>query len=230
MIDGLLATLAKGVTDSAWLAPVFAFVAGVFASFLPCSLSSIPLIIGYVGGSGEEDTKKAFKFSIVFAVGAAVTYTALGVAAATAGKLLGTSSKVWFIFLGALMVLMALQMWGVFEIIPSSYLTSKNTKKGYLGAFITGLLGGVFATPCSTPVLVAVLAVVAGKGSIAWGAFLLLLYALGHGILAVIAGTSVGFVRKMSADPKYGKWSKALNVVFGLLILAIGFYMFYLGF
>lgn len=128
------------------------------------------------------------------------------------------------------MVLMALQTWGIFEIIPSSYLISKNTKKGFAGAFIAGILGGVFSSPCSTPVLIALLAIVAGKGSIVWGILLLLLYSIGHGILAIIAGTSIGFVQKLSSSERYGKASTILKIVMGALILLIGFYMFYLGF
>ena len=128
------------------------------------------------------------------------------------------------------MVLMALQTWGIFEIIPSSYLVSKNTRKGYIGALIAGILGGVFASPCSTPVLIALLAIVAGKGNIIWGILLLLIYSIGHGILAVVAGTSVGLIQKLTKSEKYGKLSTALKVVMGLIILTIGFYMFYLGF
>ena len=128
------------------------------------------------------------------------------------------------------MVLMALQTWGIFEIIPSSYLISKNTKKGFAGAFIAGILGGVFSSPCSTPVLIALLAIVAGKGSIVWGILLLLLYSIVHGILAIIAGTSIGFVLKLSSSERYGKASTILKIVMGALILLIGFYMFYLGF
>ena len=128
------------------------------------------------------------------------------------------------------MMLMALQTWGIFEIIPSSYLISKNTKRGFAGAFIAGILGGVFSSPCSTPVLIALLAIVAGKGSIVWGILLLLLYSIGHGILAIVAGTSMGFVQKLSQSERYGKASIALKVVMGILILLIGFYMFYLGF
>ncbi len=128
------------------------------------------------------------------------------------------------------MVLMALQTWGIFEIIPSSYLISKNTKKGFAGAFIAGILGGIFSSPCSTPVLIALLAIVAGKGSIVWGILLLLLYSIGHGILAIIAGTSIGLVHKLSSSEKYGKASTVLKIVMGTLILLIGFYMFYRGF
>jgi cytochrome c biogenesis protein CcdA len=99
-----------------------------------------------------------------------------------------------------------------------------------LGALTAGILGGIFSSPCSTPVLIALLAIVAGKGSLVWGIILLMLYSIGHGILAVIAGTSVGFVRGLSANPKYGKASTALKITLGAIILIIGVYMFYLGF
>ena len=196
----------------------------------PCSLSSVPLVIGYVGGTGQRDTKKAFWLSVTFAAGAAVTFKILGVTASIAGRLIGTSASWWYIVLGILMLLMALQTGGIFEIIPSSYLISKNTKRGIIGAFIAGILGGVFSSPCATPVLIALLAIVAGKGSIIWGILLLLLYSIGHGILAVFAGTSIGFVQKMSTSEKYGRASTALKIIMGALILLIGFYMFYLGF
>ncbi|MGN0770538.1 MAG: cytochrome c biogenesis protein CcdA [Christensenellales bacterium] len=230
MINAWLEQLSALIQSSVWLAPLLALLAGVLTSFTPCSLSSIPLVIGFVGGTGQRDTKRAFRLSIIFVVGGAVTFTALGVTASLAGRLMGTSASWWYIILGVLMVLMAFQIWGVFEIIPSSYLLGKNTKRGYIGAFLAGILGGVFSSPCSTPVLIALLAIVAGRGSILWGILLLLLYSIGHGILAVAAGTSVGFVQKLSASEKYGKASAILKIVMGALILLIGFYMFYLGF
>lgn len=226
----LLENISKIMAQSHWIAPFLAFAAGIMTSFTPCSLSSIPLVIGYVGGTGGRDVKKAFKLSLTFVIGSAVTFTVLGMIASTAGRLMGNSANWWYNVLGILMILMALQTWGIFEIIPSSYLLSKNTKKGFIGAFIAGFLGGIFSSPCSTPVLIALLAIVASKGSILWGILLLLLYSAGHGILAVIAGTSVGFVQKLSHSEKYGRASSFLKVVMGSVILLIGFYMFYLGF
>lgn len=229
-MTAILESLSELIKKSGWLAPLLALLAGVFTSFTPCSLSSIPLVIGYVGGLGQRDTKRAFWLSVTFAAGAAVTFTALGVIASLAGKLMGTSASWWYIILGVLMIFMALQTWGIFEIIPSSYLISKNTRKGFVGAFIAGILGGIFSSPCSTPVLIALLAIVAGKGSILWGILLLLLYSIGHGILAIIAGTSIGFVQKLSSREKYGRASNVLKIAMGFLILFTGFYMFYLGF
>ena len=229
-MTAILESFSELITRSGWLAPLLALLAGVLTSFTPCSLSSIPLVIGYVGGTGQRDTKTAFRLSLTFAAGTAVTFTSLGVIASIAGKLIGSASSWWYIILGVLMVLMALQTWEIFEIIPSSYLVSKNTKKGYVGALLAGILGGVFSSPCSTPVLIALLAIVAGKGNILWGIVLLLFYSLGHGILAIIVGTSIGFVKKLTSSERYGKLSMILRITMGVLILLIGLYMFYLGF
>lgn len=224
-----LESLSTAISSNMALAPLLALVAGVITSLMPCSLSTIPLIIGYVGGVGTEP-KKAFKLSLVFALGSAVTFTALGVAASLAGHLIGASSKWWYIVLGVLMVLMALQTWEIFNFIPASYLMSKNTKKGYLGALIAGILGGIFSSPCATPVLIALLAIVAGQGSLGWGILLLLLYSIGSGTLTVILGTSVGLVQKLTHSERYGRWSQVLKLLLGALILLMGFYLFYMGF
>lgn len=225
-----LETLTGLMRTMPWLAPVLALLAGVLASFSPCCLSSIPLVIGYVEGAGQRGTRRAFLLSLTFAAGSAVIFTALGIVAATAGRLMGAYASWWYLVLGLLMILMALQTWEVVSIIPSSYLMSKNNKTGFLGAFLAGILGGIFSTPCSTPILIALLAVVAGRGSPAWGVLLLFLYAVGHGALAVIAGTSVGFVRGLSASAGYGRWSAILKYFTGAVILIIGLYLLWLGF
>lgn len=229
MIDSWLNTLSTLIAESMWLAPVLALLAGVLTSFTPCSLSSIPLVIGFVGGTGTEP-KKAFRLSVMFAVGSAVTFTILGTLASLAGRLVGTSASWWYLALGILMVLMALQTWDIFNFIPSTYLLSKSTRRGYAGALIAGILGGIFSSPCATPVLIALLAIVAGKGNVAWGMLLLLLYSIGHGVLTIFAGTSVGFVRSITQNEKYGKASQWMKWIMGAVILLIGFYMFYLAF
>jgi cytochrome c-type biogenesis protein len=128
------------------------------------------------------------------------------------------------------MVLMALQTWEVFSFIPSTFLISKSKRRGYIGALIAGILGGIFSSPCATPVLIALLALVASQGKLLWGVMLLLLYSAGHSILVLIAGTSMGFVKKLTTDEKYGRASKVIKIVLGSLILLLAFYMFYLGF
>ena len=230
MIDAWLSQIAEMIGRSLWFAPLLALLAGVLTSVTPCSLSSVPLIIGYVGGVGEKDTKKAFAYSAVFSIGTAITFVALGIIATSLGKLMGTSSPVWYIILGVLMVLMALQTWEIFDFLPSVNLVAKNKRRGFIGAFLAGILGGIFSSPCSTPVLIALLAIVADEGNLLWGILLMLLYSVGHSTLVIIAGTSVGFVQTISGSERYHRASKVLKVMMGCAILLIGLYMFWLAF
>lgn len=229
MIGVWLEQIGQAIGRNLWLAPVLALLAGVLTSFTPCALSGIPLVIAYIGGI-DVTPGKAVKLSLVFALGSAVVFTALGVAAASVGSLIGVGAKWWYLVLGALMVLMALQTWGIVNLVPSTYLTGASKRRGYLGALITGMLGGLFSSPCATPVLVALLAIAAGSGSLLRGALLLLLYGVGHGALAVLAGSSVGAVNKLAQSARYGALSRGLKIALGAAILLVGLYLFYLGF
>ncbi len=232
-MDALLTELSRLIVDSTWLAPFIAFLAGVITSFSPCSISSVPLIVGYVGGAnitGAQNTKRAFMLSVIFALGSALTFTIFGIMASLAGELVGTAAQWWYMALGTLMMLMVLQMLGIYQFIPSINLSAKNKSKGMVGAFVAGILGGLFASPCSTPVLIALIALVAEQGNLVFGIVLFLFYSLGHGILAVMAGTSVGLVQKLSQDSRYAALSKALTTGLAIILLGIGFYMFHLAF
>lgn len=230
MVDIWLEQIAQMLSGNMWIAPLLVLIAGVLTSFTPCSLSNIPLIIGYVSGVGGKNGKKAFHYSVLFALGTAVTFVCLGLIATSAGKLMGTSSQIWYLFLGVLMVLMALQTWEIIQFIPTINLLSKSKVKGGIGAFIAGILGGIFSFPCSTPVLIAILAIVAGKGNLAWGILLMFLYSVGHSVLVIIAGMSISFVKRMNEDERYQKVSSILRIIMGTAILMIGLYMFWLAF
>ena len=229
-MNEILDTMSEIIKNNFWIAPIVAFLAGILTSFTPCSLTNIPLIIGYVGGIGTNNTKKALKLSVVFSLGMSITFTILGAIASLIGKIMQKGGSLWYIILGIIMVMMALQTFGVITFIKPTNLQTKNTKKGYLGALLSGILGGIFSSPCSTPVLIALLAIIAKAGNVIWGIILLLLYSLGNSILVIIAGTSIGTVQKISQNKQYGKISNILKYIMGTIILLIGFYMFYLGF
>lgn len=230
MIEGWLAVLSESIRSGTALAPLLALLAGVITSVTPCALTSIPLVIAYVGGSGQCDPRRGFALSAVFSLGMAATFTALGAAASLLGRLMGTSSPWWFIALGILMLLMALQILGVFEFVPSTRLLSTSSRRGFFGAFLAGVLGGFFSSPCATPVLVVLLGLVARSGDVGRGIFLLLLYSIGHSVLVLAAGTSTSFVAKISSSDRYGFFSTAVKFVMGIGLLLVSFYLFYLGF
>ena len=228
MLDNLLSSLSEAVGSSGWLSPIIALAAGLITSITPCALSQVPLVLGYVGR--EASPGKAFRLSLVYALGTAVTFTAFGVAAALLGTLIGNAGRWWYLFLGVLMVLMALQIWEVISLIPSTYLAAMNRRRGYIGALAAGILGGIFSSPCSTPVLVALLSIAATEGEALKGGFLMLLYSIGCTALAVALGSSPALIRKLSTKSPFRTAGRVLNAILGLAVLAIGLSMLYLAF
>ncbi|MGI6010089.1 MAG: cytochrome c biogenesis CcdA family protein [Ruminococcus sp.] len=227
----ILNTLAELIQSHIWIAPVLCLAAGVITSFTPCSLSSVPVVIAYIGGSAGSNQKKAFRLSLTMALGMALTFAAFGTVASVIGHLLHGIGMWWHLLLGAVMILMALQVWGVISLIPDHHChTAGTTKKGYAGALAAGVLSGVFASHCATPVMIALLALAADSGSTLWGIFLLAIYAVGHSILTVVAGTSYSTIEKWMDDPAYEKISRRLRMILGFVICFIGILMIYFAF
>ena len=179
-MDDFIMKLSQLVGGNLWLAPLIALLAGLLTSLTPCSLSTIPLILGCVGGLNEHEPKKAFRLSLVFTLGSMITFTALGFAASLLGNLLNGLGPWLHLALALLLIAMALQMFGVFELVPEATIKAK-PNKGYRATFMAGLLAGAFSSHCTTPVLIAMLAIVANRASMLYGVLLLIIFSVGHG-------------------------------------------------
>ena len=227
-MNELLNNFGGMLSNNIWLALTISFIAGIISSFSPCVLSTIPLVVGYVGGYAGKDKKLAFKYSLIFCVGIVITFTTFGAISAVLGKLMTGTGKWWYIVLGVIMLIVALQLLGVIEFKNNSC-KIPNERVGLVGAFFLGILGGVLSSPCSTPVLVAILAFVAGEGNIVVGVLMLLLYSIGHCTLILIAGTSVGFVESISNSKKTLAIGKILKIILAIIVMFLGLYLIYTG-
>lgn len=219
------------VSDNIFLALILSLFAGIVASFSPCTLSSIPLLIGYVQGSGVKDNKKAFKYSIIFSIGLGLTFTVIGVITAVIGKAFLGAGKLWYIVLAFIMIAAGLQVLDVINLFGHKKDSCKIPKKreGILEVFFLGILSGVLASPCATPIMAAIIAFIAASGNLGLGILMLLMYSLGHSVLIILAGTSFGFVEKIAYSEKGQKTGKILKNILGVIIILVGFYLFYLG-
>ena len=96
----------------------------------------------------------------------------------------------------------------------------------FIGGLLLGLLFGVVSTPCATPILAIVLTYVASSGSsLLYGGALLLVYALGHSVLILAAGTSVGFAKGFLESKGLTRVTSGLRKGAGGLIILVGIYL-----
>lgn len=185
----------------------------------------LPLIVGYVGGSRELPRKRAFWISLVFSLGLAITFMLLGIAASLVGGLLGGSTRIWYYLVAAVCFVIGLQMLGVLRMREPAWfgrLREKVTAKGLWGALLLGLVSGLVASQCGTPVLAVILTyVMAEQPSLVYGAALLFIYALGRGVPIILAGTFTGALKDLRG---LGRWSGTIEKVSGVILLLVGFY------
>jgi cytochrome c-type biogenesis protein len=206
------------------------FIGGVLTSIGPCNLAMIPLIIGYVGGSHDLSRKRSFSISLSFAFGLAVTFMLLGVIASLVGGLLGGSTRIWYYLVAAVCFVIGLQMLGVLNLsLPSWFggLREKVRIKGLPGAFLLGLVSGLVASQCATPVLAVILTyVMAQKASLIYGGVLLFVYALGRGVPIILAGTFAGVLKGLRS---LGRWTEWMEKASGVIILLVGVYFLWIA-
>jgi cytochrome c biogenesis protein CcdA len=229
-MERIFGDIAQLIQHSPWLATVAVFLGGVMTASNPCVLAMVPLMIGLVAGKqGTASLKKTFFFSLFFVLGLAVTFTGLGLISALMGRMFGNIGRFWKYAVAAVCLVMGAQLLGAFKFnfsIPKSF---EKIREGGLGAFLLGLLFGVVSTPCAVPVLAVLLAFVANKGNVVYGGFLLFIYALGHSLLILIAGTSMGAAKRLIESKGLNKASRILQKAAGIIIILIGIYFLVQG-
>lgn len=219
--DGFGAAAERGTF---WLF-LLVFMAGVGVSFTPCVLPMVPVIMGIIGARGATTRAESFALTLAYTLGQTAVYTGLGVFMGLTGGLFGSQMQNPYLVggIGVLFVALSFSMFGFYDIqVPSAIQNrlSGYDKRGGLGvAFIFGMIGGVLAGPCSGPVVIAMLGVIASQGKVLLGAALMATFATGMGMIFLVAGVA------FSALPKRGAYMDLVKKAFGpaLLLLAIYF-------
>lgn len=216
--------------NGSFLAYILVFLGGVVTSIGPCNVAMIPLIIGYVGGYGELSRGRSLALSFTFAAGLAITFMMLGVIASLVGGLIGGATRIWYYVVAAVCLLIGLHMLGALtlpQIEGLARFRERITLKGVPGALALGLVTGLVASQCATPVLAAILTyVMSQQGALIYGALLLFVYALGRGVPIVLAGAFAGALKGLQA---FGRWSNVMEKASGVIIIAVGLYFLWIA-
>lgn len=226
---GLSETLGQVMQARPILAYGASYLGGVIATASPCILASIPLVIGYVGGYAGDSKKQAFIYSFTFVVGLALVMSILGAMAALMGTLFGDVGTYWYLVVAVILMVMGLQLAGIIKLnLGGETQKFLPRRTGLIGALILGALFGLVLSPCASPVLAVILALVAFQGKVVYGSTLLFAYALGQGTLIILAGTFTGVINNF-LQSRGAKAGAVLQQVAGCLIFFVGAYIFFQG-
>ncbi|MRV75079.1 protein-disulfide reductase DsbD [Duganella sp. FT92W] len=209
--------------------PLFALL-GLGLSFTPCVLPMVPILSSIVVGDGAQASRsRGLLLSSTYSLGMAIVYTALGVAAGLAGEGLAAAlQNPWVLgAFGLLMAVLALSMFGLYELQVPAALQSKlsaasNRQSGgrLAGVFIMGAISALIVGPCVAAPLAGALVYISQTRDVVIGGGALFAMAVGMSVPLLLVGVSAGALL-----PRAGKWMEHVKRFFGVLLLGVALWL-----
>jgi thiol:disulfide interchange protein DsbD len=195
---------------------VSAFAGGILLNLMPCVLPVLSIkILGFAGQSQGSRLRLA-EHGLLFAFGVLVSFAALAgmlLALRGGGAAVGwgfqLQSPLVVTLLAALMLLVALNLSGVFQVGHRlmGLAGSAHTPGGRLGPVFNGMLATLVASPCTAPFMGAALGYAAVQPApVAFAVFMAL--ALGFASPVLVLSLMPGWTRRL---PRPGPWMERLR-------------------
>jgi len=217
---------------SLWEKLAYAFIGGLILNIMPCVLPVIALkILGFVGQAKDEPAKVR-KLGLIYALGVLVSFLGMAVvimalkaAGSKAGWGFQFTNPYFVVAMTVLVALIALNLFGVFEItLGSGTLTAATglaSKHGAAGAFFNGLLATVLATSCSAPYLAAAVGF-AFKETPLMIVVIMLTVGLGLAAPYLVLSWNPAWLKFL---PKPGLWMEKFKIAMGFPMLAAAIWL-----
>ena len=206
------------------------FLAGVLLSLTPCVLPMVPILSSIIVGQKEHVSRgRGLLLALAYSQGMALVYTGLGVAAGLLGQgLAAYLQHPWVVLaFAALMVLLALSMFGLYELRLPVALQSwlgqgSNRLPGgkFVSVFAMGVVSALIVSPCVSAPLAGALLYISQTRDVVLGGSALYAMAWGMSLPLLLVGVSAG-----SLLPRAGAWMTAVKVLFGVLMLGMAVYV-----
>lgn len=226
MFDEWFVTVHGWMTGASGLAAVGSFLWGVISVlFSPCHLASIPLIVSYVAGQETSLTaRQAARYAVAFTTGLFTSIALVGALCAMLGRMLGEVGPYWTILVGVILIWVALDMLGVRACSMSGGLLGRLRFRGLWGALALGLAYGVLSGSCTFGFIAPILAFISIQEKMLTGMTYILLFALGHCLPIIVAGSSAALVKRVLENSAFQQGSLWFRRSAGVLIGLLGVY------
>ena len=204
-----------------------AFILGLLMNLTPCVYPLIAVTVALFGGQGDGNRARVVGLAVVYVLGIAVTFSALGVASALSGSAFGMALQqpVVLVSIAAVLLGLAASSFGLYQFrIPLALgQWAARSGTGVGGALLMGLTMGLVAAPCVGPVLAGLLLIVAARQEILFGFSLFFVLSLGLGAPYVLLAALASTARRL---PRSGGWLAWVEKLLGFVL--IGLALFYL--
>ncbi|HEX4210873.1 MAG TPA: Bax inhibitor-1/YccA family protein [Candidatus Binataceae bacterium] len=197
---------------------------GLALNLTPCVYPLIGVTIAYFGNQSAAP-RKVVTLALLYVLGIALMFSAVGVAVALSGGLFGAALENPYVLLtvAAMLLLLAASSFGLYSLQPPQWMMRRAgpARPGYFGAIVMGLGMGVVAAPCIGPIVLGLLLMVERSGSALFGFALFFTLAIGLGLPYIALALAAGSIRQL---PRSGAWLAWVEQLFGFVLIGLALY------
>ena len=211
--------LVKQSTNNPLVLLPLAFGGGLISSLSPCQLSLLSVNLTYIGTREFTSRRDAFIKAGLFVLGAVTVLSLLGLFSSFAGVVMVGYRGYFNIAVGAVILVLGLSLLDIIRLpLPKTGLALPLT-----GPYSAGLTFALVSSPCTSPVLFAVIAAGGATGSPIISTLTMVSYALGTTAIIFFASFFTGLAKQTRVLLKHSEW--VMRIGGGLLIVMGGFYL-----
>lgn len=197
---------------------------GLALNLTPCVYPLIGVTVAYFGNEGGGP-RRLISLAILYVVGIALTFSAVGVAAALTGGLFGAALQNPYVLgtIALILLILAASSFGLFSLQPPQWIMRRVgvARPGYAGSMLMGLGMGLVAAPCIGPIVLGLLLIVQHSGNALFGFALFFTLAIGMGLPYVGLAMAAGSIRNL---PRSGEWLAWVEQLFGFVLVGLALY------
>lgn len=217
---------------SQWLYFIGVFLAGLALNLTPCVYPMLGVTVSIFGARRAAPRHQVIGLAVLYVLGMSAMYTSAGLFAAYTGGLFGAmlQNPIVQVSIGLMLLGLSLSMFGLYEVQVPPQLMARlggNTATSAAGAFLSGLVVGVFAAPCIGPPVLALLTLVGAKADPWFGVSSLFVLSMGLGAPYLVLGIFSNLIQSL---PRSGEWMEWVKRVFGVVLAALGLFYASLAF
>ena len=202
------------------------FLGGLISSISPCSLSMLPLIIGYIGGYSNEKPLKTLLQMIIFVIGSGLVFSIIGGICAFTGKLF-VGNPYFTLLVASIILIMGLKILNIIDFdlpVVIKEIPQNKINSSYTYPLILGIIFALIRTPCSTPILASIMGFASISAKVSQAIVMLFLFSIGQGLIFIVAGF---ITSKLKTSKSFYKISEIIMKISGILLILVALYIFY---
>lgn len=239
-MDAFAQWLSPYLSGGSLLAVPLVMLGGLITAFNPCCLPMYPAVFGFIGGRccnsaaiGATSclpvtTKPITSITLLFILGMATATSLMGILTAGLGWVFGHFDSRVILVLAAVPLVMGLNQLGVLPFrLPTwhserLHALADDKLKHRLSAFAAGMIFSLAIAPCTTPILLGILTLVAMHNDLAYGGVLMFCYGLGAGLPLLLIGHGLNRMQGLLTTPQRQRW---LRYFTGVLLIGVSVYI-----